>query len=83
VNLGGLLVPIAAIAMWQLLKSTMLLGYEYLPAPSEVLAAFDHGSALGVDDRHRVFAVADINHAVVRAYRDAIGLAAYCDRARP
>ena len=39
VNLSGLLVPLAAIAAWQFLVSTKLLDYEYLPAPSEVVAA--------------------------------------------
>ena len=39
VNLSGLLVPLIAIAGWQLLASTKLLDYEYLPAPSEVVAA--------------------------------------------
>jgi ABC-type nitrate/sulfonate/bicarbonate transport system permease component len=38
-NLSGLLVPLAAIAAWQLLKSTALLPYEYLPSPLDVLAA--------------------------------------------
>ena len=39
VNLSGLLVPLAAIAAWQLLKSTKLLPYEYLPLPIDVVAA--------------------------------------------
>ena len=39
VNLSGLLVPLVAIAGWQMLVSTKLLDYEYLPAPSEVVAA--------------------------------------------
>ena len=38
-NLSGLLVPLAAIAAWQLLISTGLLPYEYLPSPLDVLAA--------------------------------------------
>ena len=38
-NLSGLVVPLAAIATWQLLKSTGLLPYEYLPSPLDVLAA--------------------------------------------
>ena len=38
-NLAGLVVPLAAIATWQLLKSTGLLPYEYLPSPLDVLAA--------------------------------------------
>jgi sulfonate transport system permease protein len=39
VNLSGLLVPVAAITVWQLLKSTNVLDYEYLPSPGEVVAA--------------------------------------------
>ena len=39
VNLSGLLVPLVAIAGWQMLVSTKLLDYEYLPAPSEVVTA--------------------------------------------
>ena len=35
----GILVPVAAIAVWQLLGSAGLLRYEYLPTPGEVLAA--------------------------------------------
>ena len=38
-NLAGLLVPLAAIAAWQLLISTELLLYEYLPSPRDVVAA--------------------------------------------
>ena len=38
-DLGGLLVPVAVIAVWQLLKSINVLDYQYLPAPREVLAA--------------------------------------------
>jgi sulfonate transport system permease protein len=39
VTLSGLFVALVGIAVWQLLKSTGLLAYEYLPAPSEVLSA--------------------------------------------
>ena len=38
-NLSGLLVPVAAITVWQLLKSSHVLDYEYLPSPGEVVAA--------------------------------------------
>jgi sulfonate transport system permease protein len=36
-RLIGLLLPISAIALWQLLESAGLVRYEYLPAPLEVM----------------------------------------------
>jgi sulfonate transport system permease protein len=39
VHFSGALVPLVVLALWQLLTSTGLLHYEYLPAPLEVLAA--------------------------------------------
>jgi sulfonate transport system permease protein len=39
VNLSGLLVPFGVIAVWQMLESTGLLDYDYLPSPSEILDA--------------------------------------------
>ncbi|MGV9867719.1 hypothetical protein [Rhodococcus koreensis] len=35
----GLIVPLTAIAVWQLLVSADVLDYEYLPAPREVADA--------------------------------------------
>ncbi|MGW4332004.1 ABC transporter permease [Rhodococcus koreensis] len=37
----GLIVPLTAIAVWQLLVSADVLDYEYLPAPREVADALD------------------------------------------
>jgi sulfonate transport system permease protein len=39
ISLGGLIVPVAAIVCWQVLKAAGLLDYEYLPSPRDVLAA--------------------------------------------
>jgi sulfonate transport system permease protein len=39
VHFSGALAPLVVLAIWQLLASTGLLRYEYLPAPVEVLAA--------------------------------------------
>ncbi|HEX2287095.1 MAG TPA: ABC transporter permease subunit [Mycobacterium sp.] len=39
VPLGGLVVPLTALACWQWLKAAGVLDYEYLPSPGDVLAA--------------------------------------------
>ena len=38
-RLAGFVVPLAAVAGWQALKSMGWLDYEYLPSPRELLAA--------------------------------------------
>ena len=77
-NLSGLLVPLAAIAGWQMLVSTKLLDYEYLPAPSEVVAALvvlvKSGRELVADLAHTL-GVALLAAAITLTVGGALGLA--------
>ena len=79
-RLTGFVVPLAAVAGWQALKSMGLLDYEYLPSPREVVAAVldlarsgelldDVAHTLGV-----TVAAATISMAVGAALGLAIGL---------
>ena len=77
VGLGGLLVPVAVIAVWQLLKSINVLDYQYLPAPREVLAALVDLAPTGelADDVVHTLAVALLAAGITLTLGAALGLA--------
>jgi sulfonate transport system permease protein len=76
-RLAGFVVPLAAVAGWQVLKSVGLLDYEYLPSPRELLAAvvdLVRGGEL-VDDIAQTLGVAIVAAAISVAVGAALGLA--------
>jgi sulfonate transport system permease protein len=77
VNPSALFVPLVAIAAWQLLKSSGLLDYEYLPAPGEVLSALlalvQTGEIAG--DVSHTLGVALLAAGITLIFGGAIGLA--------
>lgn len=77
VNLGGLLVPLAAILAWQLLVSTGVLDYEFLPAPNEVLDALIALAETGelASDLMHTLGVALLAAAIAMTMGGALGLA--------
>lgn len=76
-RLAGYLVPLAAVAGWQALKSMGLLDYEYLPSPRELLAAVADLARTGelVDDVAHTLGVAVLAAAISMAVGAGLGLA--------
>lgn len=76
-RLAGYVVPLAAVAGWQALKSLGLLDYEYLPSPRELLAALVDLVRTGelVDDIAHTLGVAVLAAAVSMAIGAGLGLA--------
>jgi sulfonate transport system permease protein len=76
-RLVGLVVPLAAVAGWQALKSVGVLDYEYLPAPSEVVAAVVDLGRTGelVDDVAHTLGVVAVAAATSMTVGAALGLA--------
>jgi len=76
-RLVGLVVPLAAVAGWQALKSVGVLDYEYLPAPSEVVAAVVDLGRSGelVDDVAHTLGVVAVVVAISMTVGAALGLA--------
>jgi ABC-type nitrate/sulfonate/bicarbonate transport system permease component len=76
-RLAGFLVPLAAVAGWQALKSMGLLDYEYLPSPRELVAAIADLVRAGelVDDVAHTLGVAVVAAATSMAVGAALGLA--------
>jgi sulfonate transport system permease protein len=77
VAVSGLLVPLAAIATWQVLESAGLLTYEYLPSPTEVLAAVVELTRTGelAGDLAYTLGVALVATAITLPLGGALGLA--------
>ena len=65
-RLAGFVVPLAAVAGWQALKSMGCYDYEYLPSPREVLAALVDLARSGelVDDVAHTLGVALVAAAI-------------------
>jgi sulfonate transport system permease protein len=76
-RLVGLVVPLAAVAGWQALKSVGVLDYEFLPAPSEVVAAVVDLGRSGelVDDVAHTLGVVAVAAAISMTVGAALGLA--------
>ena len=76
-RLVGAVVPLAAVAGWQAVKSMGLLDYVYLPSPREVLAAVLDLVRSGelVDDVTHTLGVAVMAAAISMAVGAALGLA--------
>jgi sulfonate transport system permease protein len=76
-RLVGILVPLAAVAGWQTLKSMAWLDYEYLPSPREVVAALLDLARSGelVDDVAHTLGVTVAAAAIAMAFGAALGLA--------
>jgi sulfonate transport system permease protein len=76
-RLVGILVPLAAVAGWQTLKSMGWLDYEYLPSPREVVAALLDLARSGelVDDVAHTLRVTVAAAAIAMAFGAALGLA--------
>jgi sulfonate transport system permease protein len=73
----GFVVPLAAVVVWQALKSAGLLDYEYLPSPRELVAALVdlvRGGEL-VDDVAHTLGVAVVAAAISMAVGAVLGLA--------
>lgn len=77
VDLSGLFVPLAAIVVWQLLVSTGVLDYEFLPAPTEVLDALIALAETGelVTDLMHTLGVALLAATIAMTLGGALGLA--------
>jgi ABC-type nitrate/sulfonate/bicarbonate transport system permease component len=76
-RLTGFVVPLAAVAGWQALKSVGLLDYEYLPSPRELVAALVelvHSGEL-VDDVSHTLGLAVVAAALSMAVGAVLGLA--------
>lgn len=76
-RMAGYVVPLAAVAGWQALKTMGLLDYEYLPSPRELLAAVVDLARTGelVDDVAHTLGVAVLAAAVSMAVGAGLGLA--------
>ena len=77
VDLVGLLVPLAGVGAWQLLVSTGVLNYSYLPAPVEVgesLVALATSGELATDLAHTL-AIVGLAAALALALGGALGFA--------
>jgi ABC-type nitrate/sulfonate/bicarbonate transport system permease component len=76
-RLVGFVVPLAAVAGWQALKSMGLLDYEYLPSPRELLAAVVDLARSGelLTDVTHTLGVAALAAAISMAVGAALGLA--------
>lgn len=76
-RLAGYVVPLAAVAGWQALKSMGLLDYEYLPSPGELLTAVVDLVRTGelADDIAQTLGVAVVAAAISMAVGAGLGLA--------
>ncbi len=74
---AGLLLPTIVIVLWQLSKSTGVLGYEYLPAPVDVMSALADSVRTGelVDDVAHTLAVTVMTSTIALIFGAVLGLA--------